>query len=159
MSITSSNSDLVSFESHSSDSSFYASSTTNHSFNSLPALFALPEMAPPKARREGKAPIGPAQQRVHTTYQTNVKQFDIAVSIERSVCSPPLSYRAAIESERCNSLISEHTAFYTPVLERGIGLPLRPFFKDILDFYNFAPAQLSPLPWCHRLGTLLLYRK
>lgn len=77
----------------------------------------------------------------------------------KSVFSMPIGYRAATEDERCNSVVPEHVAFYTIVIERGIGLPLHPFYFDILDFYNLAPAQLLYIPWFHMLGTLHLYCK
>lgn len=50
-----------------------------------------------------------------------------------------MGYRCVIEDERCNSVVPEHATFYTTVIERGVEIPLHPFFIEILDFYNLAP--------------------
>lgn len=36
------------------------------------------------------------------------------------------------------------TGFYAHVLEDGIGLPIHPFFYEVLSSYGIAPGQLTP---------------
>lgn len=66
-------------------------------------------------------------------------------------------FYSATKDERCDSIISGNVAFYTMILEQGVGLPLHPFFMNILDFYQFSYVQLTLVVWCHMMATLILY--
>lgn len=70
-----------------------------------------------------------------------------------------MGFHRANENERCDTIVPNHAALYTTVIERGVGIPLHLFFMDVLVFYNLAPAQLSLVAWCHMLGTLILFHQ
>lgn len=147
--------------SHSSDFSitsniFLFGSSLDYSTDSLPTTFAFPEISPPKSQKRADIIQEAQQQNHHTTFFSKLGLYDIKLAMERGVCNAPLGFRPAVKGEYCNS---GHCVFYTTVIERGIGLPLHHFFIEILNFYNLAPAQVSPVAWCHMLGTLLIYRK
>lgn len=114
-------------------------------------------MSPPKPKKEGRKAIQSAQQHSHTNYISILMAEDVEIALRRSVCDALLGFQCAHEFERCDSVIAEHVAFYTTVVERGVGIPLHPFFLDVLDFYNLAIAQLSPVSWCYMLETLILF--
>lgn len=42
-------------------------------------------------------------------------------------------------------------------MSKGVGLPLHPFVRDVLVFYETFPYQLSAAAWCHLMGTLFLF--
>ncbi|KAH6781505.1 AMP-dependent synthetase and ligase family protein [Perilla frutescens var. frutescens] len=60
-------------------------------------------------------------------------------------------------SDRASRPPPGFTAFYTIVVDKGIGLPLHPFFAKISHFYGVAPAQISPIGWYHMLGMFYLW--
>lgn len=51
----------------------------------------------------------------------------------------------------------EGTCFYTRIIEDGVGLPIHPFFYDVLDSYGIAPGKMTPHAWCQMAGMLLLW--
>lgn len=115
MSVTSSDSSINSSYSNHKYSPFCFSSSSDHSFDSFPALYACPKMAPPKVRKDGNEPLQLAHQHSHINYKSNLKIYDIDLALARSVCSTPLKYRTAFESECCNIVVPNHVAFYTTV--------------------------------------------
>lgn len=154
MSVTPSSSSKTSYNFRSIDS--------QNSFklcDSSPTFFKFPEMSPPKTRKEGVKVIQEDQQHPHTNYASSLKADNIEITLRMSVCDAPMRFRRASENKLCYSIVPNHAAFYTTVIEHGIGIPLHPFFIDVLDFYNLASAQLSPMAWCHMLGTLILFRQ
>lgn len=49
------------------------------------------------------------------------------------------------------------TSYFARVIEDGIGLPIHPFFYDVLESYGIAPGQLTPLAWSHMVGMLMIW--
>lgn len=39
----------------------------------------------------------------------------------------------------------------------GVGIPVHPFFISVLDSYGIAPSQITPVAWCHMMGTFLIW--
>ena len=48
--------------------------------------------------------------------------------------------------------------FFEAAFDNGLGFPLHPFIKNVLQFFNICPSQLSPNFWGVLVGLLVIFR-
>jgi hypothetical protein len=130
--------------------------------NSSPTLFASRiEMAPKQKASSSSAvmipPIDPNSQLPFAgNHMFVVSEPDllhlvsIGVLPPRELCSWRICHGVTIPTED-----THESVIYVPFLLRGLGLPISPFFRGLLDFYRLNLTHLLT-PWLPRSGKFLM---
>jgi hypothetical protein len=120
-------------------------------YNSAPALFASRvEMAPKRKASSSSAvvipPIDPNSQFPFAGNHMSVVSdpdllhlVSIGVLPPRELCSWRICHGVTVPTKD-----THESVIYVPFLLRGLGLPVSPFFRGLLDFYHLNLTHLNP---------------